>query len=153
MSTYHRISVWTCDKCDASFDAGADCFPCSEGYACLECAAAIHDTWKCIICATEYLPGEATCVLVGQHHACFGCLRDRMDKMIESEAHYPPTYGEFMLRPWDFDKSLFGDEAEANDYFRRFESKLKAYEERLNQQPRRRVFGHTSPQGFIANRS
>jgi hypothetical protein len=62
---------------------------------------------------------------MGSQNTCFACLRERKDKMIESEEHYPPTYTEFMLRPWGFEKALFGDEAEANAYFRRFEAKLK----------------------------
>jgi hypothetical protein len=40
-------------------------------------------------------------------HACFNYLRYGMDKMIESEAHYPPTRRTSCIgRPWDFDKSL-----------------------------------------------
>jgi len=34
-------------------------------------------------------------------------------------------------------KALFGDEAEANDYFRLFEAKLKAHEERADPKPKR----------------
>jgi hypothetical protein len=137
MSTHSRISVWTCDKCDATFEPGTDCFPCEEGHACLNCAAAVRDTWKCCICADEYVPGEMTCIPMGSQNACFACLRERMDKMIESEEHYPPVFDEFMLRPWDFEKALFGDEAGANDYFRRFEAKLKEYEGRGDPKPER----------------
>jgi hypothetical protein len=137
MSIYNRISVWTCDKCDATFEPGKDCLPCSEGHACLKCAAPVSDIWKCRICADEYVPGESTCIPIGTQNACFACLRERMDKTIESEELYPPTYAEFMLRPRDFEKALFGDEAEANAYFRRFEAKLKAYEERADPKPKR----------------
>ena len=137
MSTFKRISVRTCDKCEATFEPGTDCFPCEEGHACLSCAAAVSNTWKCCICAEEYVPGEKTCIPMGSQNACFACLGERMDKMLESEEHYPPTYAGFMLRPWDFEKALFGDEAEANDYFRRFEAKLKAHEEHADPKPKR----------------
>jgi hypothetical protein len=137
MSTHNRISVWTCDKCDATFEPGTDCFPCEEGHACLNCAAAVSDTWKCCICADEYVPGEMTCIPMGSQNACFACLCERMDKMIGSEEHYLPVFDEFMLRPWDFEKALFGDEAGANDYFRRFEAKLKKYEGRGDPKPER----------------
>jgi hypothetical protein len=78
-----------------------------------------------------------TYIPMGSQNTCFACLRERMDKMIESEEYYPPAYAEFMLRPWGFEKALFGDEAEANAYFRRFEAKLKAYEERADPKPKR----------------
>jgi hypothetical protein len=65
MYTYNQISVWTCDKCDATFEPDKDCYPCSEGHACLECAAAVDNIWKCCICADEYVPGEMTCIPMG----------------------------------------------------------------------------------------
>lgn len=138
MTVYPPISTWICSMRKEVCKPGSPCFPNGPiAKQCRACSMAVDFVWSCDLCTDEFLPGEVTCVPVGDLLACFACLKERMDALIESEANYPPVYGRYMIRPWDFDpeEKLFDEKEETVAYFRRFKAALTEYETRSGVQP------------------